>query len=126
MEAWCKRANEFLGTSFKLADLDTWASWRKLGISRGKFFQFLDEAWDDWKSIPGTEPSPNYAKSSESKAGQRSQYSSNKYSDRDQERLLIPRLVPPIQREGRELAKPVSNVLRTLYTFHKFPGRVLR
>src|SRR5438309_10357567 len=56
MEAWCKRANEFLGTSFKLADLDTWASWRKLGISREQFFQFLDEAWDDWKSIPPTEP----------------------------------------------------------------------
>jgi 5'(3')-deoxyribonucleotidase len=56
MEAWCKRANEFLGTSFKLADLDTWASWRKLGISREQFFQFLDEAWDDWESIPPTEP----------------------------------------------------------------------
>jgi len=56
MEAWCKRANEFLGTSFKLADLDTWASWRKLGITKEQFFQFLDEAWDDWESIPPTEP----------------------------------------------------------------------
>jgi 5'(3')-deoxyribonucleotidase len=56
MEAWCKHANEFLGTSFKLTDLDTWASWRKLGISREQFFQFLDEAWDDWKTIPPTEP----------------------------------------------------------------------
>jgi len=56
METWCKRANEFLGTNFKLADLDTWASWRKLGITREQFFQFLDEAWDDWESIPPTEP----------------------------------------------------------------------
>jgi len=56
METWCKRANEFLGTSFTLADLDTWAAWRKLGISREQFFQFLDEAWDDWESIPPTEP----------------------------------------------------------------------
>ena len=56
MEAWCKRANDFLGTGFKLADLDTWASWRKLGISRDRFFRFLDEAWDDWESIPPTEP----------------------------------------------------------------------
>src|SRR2546425_8645665 len=56
MEAWCKRANEFLGTSFTLGDLDTWAAWRKLGISREQFFQFLDEAWDDWESIPPTEP----------------------------------------------------------------------
>jgi 5'(3')-deoxyribonucleotidase len=56
MEAWCKHANDLLGTSFKLADLDTWASWRKLGISREQFFQFLNEAWDDWKNIPPTEP----------------------------------------------------------------------
>jgi len=56
MEVWCKRANEFLGTSFKLDDLDTWAFWRKLGISREQFFQFLDEAWDDWQTIPPTEP----------------------------------------------------------------------
>ena len=56
METWCKHANEFLGTNLKLADLDTWASWRKLGISREQFFQFLDEAWDDWQSIPPTEP----------------------------------------------------------------------
>jgi uncharacterized HAD superfamily protein len=55
MESWCKRANQCLGTSFKLDDLDTWASWRKLGITREQFFQFLDEAWDDWESIPPTE-----------------------------------------------------------------------
>jgi len=56
MEAWCKRANDFLGTNYTIADLDTWASWRKLGITREQFFQFLDEAWDDWQSIPPTEP----------------------------------------------------------------------
>jgi uncharacterized HAD superfamily protein len=56
MEAWCTRANEFLGTNYTLSDLDTWASWRKLGITRDQFFQFLDEAWDDWKTIPPTEP----------------------------------------------------------------------
>lgn len=56
MEAWCKRANDFLGTSYTISDLDTWASWRKLGITRDQFFQFLDEAWDDWETIPPTEP----------------------------------------------------------------------
>lgn len=56
MEAWCRRANDFLGTNYTLSDLDTWASWRKLGITRDQFFQFLDEAWDDWETIPPTEP----------------------------------------------------------------------
>jgi len=56
MEAWCKRANDFLGTNYTITDLDTWASWRKLGITREQFFQFLNEAWDDWQSIPPTEP----------------------------------------------------------------------
>lgn len=56
MEAWCKRANEMLGTSLKLDDLDTWASWRKFGIDKNQFFQLLDEAWDDWENIPPTEP----------------------------------------------------------------------
>lgn len=56
MEAWCRRANEFLGTNYTLSDLDTWGSWRKLGITRDQFFQFLDEAWDDWETIPPTEP----------------------------------------------------------------------
>ena len=56
MEAWCKRANDFLGTNYTISDLDTWASWRKLGITRDQFFQFLDEAWDDWETIPPTEP----------------------------------------------------------------------
>jgi 5'(3')-deoxyribonucleotidase len=56
MEAWCKRANELLGTNLKLDDLDTWASWRKLGIDKNQFFQLLDEVWDDWENIPPTEP----------------------------------------------------------------------
>lgn len=56
MEAWCRRANDFLGTNYTLSDLDTWASWRKLGITRDQFFQFLDEAWEDWETIPPTEP----------------------------------------------------------------------
>lgn len=56
MEAWCRRANEFLGTNYTISDLDTWASWRKLGINRDQFFQFLDEAWDEWETIPPTEP----------------------------------------------------------------------
>ena len=56
MEAWCKRANDFLGTNYTISDLDTWASWRKLGLTRDLFFQFLDEAWDEWETIPPTEP----------------------------------------------------------------------
>lgn len=56
MEAWCKRANKLLGTSIELDDLDTWASWAKFGMEKDQFFQLLDETWDDWKSIPATEP----------------------------------------------------------------------
>ena len=56
MTAWCKRANEQLGTRLRLDDLDTWASWKKFGITRDQFFQLLDEAWDEWEEVPPTEP----------------------------------------------------------------------
>jgi len=55
MTAWCKRANEQLGTRLKLSDLDTWASWAKFGITRDQFFRLLDEAWDKWEDVPPTE-----------------------------------------------------------------------
>ncbi len=56
MTAWCKRANEQLGTRLSLDDLDTWASWKKFGITRDQFFRLLDEAWDEWEEVPPTEP----------------------------------------------------------------------
>lgn len=56
MEAWCKRANALLGTKFGLDDLDTWGSWTKFGMERDRFFQLLDETWDNWENIPPTEP----------------------------------------------------------------------
>jgi len=56
MEAWCKRANDLLGTRLGLDDLDTWASWTKFGMNRDQFFELLDETWDDWGTIPPTEP----------------------------------------------------------------------
>ena len=56
MEAWCRKANEMLGTSLRLEDLDTWTSWRKIGITKDQFFQLLDGAWDSWEDIPPTEP----------------------------------------------------------------------
>ncbi len=56
MTAWCKRANEQLGTRLRLDDLDTWASWKKFGITRDQFFRLLDEAWDEWEEVPPTEP----------------------------------------------------------------------
>src|SRR5713226_10681928 len=56
MEPWCKRTNDLLGTKLGLDDLDTWASWTKFGMTRDQFFRLLDETWDDWESIPPTEP----------------------------------------------------------------------
>ena len=56
MTAWCKRANEQLGTRLQLDDLDTWASWSKFGITRDQFYRLLDEAWDEWQEVPPTEP----------------------------------------------------------------------
>lgn len=56
MTAWCKRANEEFGTRLKLDDLNTWASWTKLGITKDQFYRVLDEAWDEWEEVPPTEP----------------------------------------------------------------------
>ncbi len=56
MTAWCRKANEQLGTNLKLDDLDTWASWKKFGITRDQFFRLLNEAWDSWEQVPPTEP----------------------------------------------------------------------
>ena len=56
MDAWCKKANEEFGKSLKLEDLNTWASWGIVGISKNDFYRILDEVWDSWKEIPPTEP----------------------------------------------------------------------
>ncbi len=55
MFAWCKRANEELGTHLTTEDLDTWASWSKIGIKKDDFYRLLDEVWDTWEDIPPTE-----------------------------------------------------------------------
>ena len=57
MDAWCKKANEEFGKSLKLEDLNTWASWAVVGISKNDFYRILDEVWDSWKEIPPTEMS---------------------------------------------------------------------
>lgn len=56
MIVWCELANKEFGTQLKIDDLDTWASWRKFGISKNDFYRLLDESWEDWKQIPPTEP----------------------------------------------------------------------
>lgn len=56
MVAWCEKANEELGTRLTIQDLDSWASWKKVGISREEFFRILDETWETWEDIPPTEP----------------------------------------------------------------------
>ena len=56
MTAWCQKANQEFGTRLKLDDLDTWASWKKLGVTKDQFYRLLDEAWDDWENVPPTEP----------------------------------------------------------------------
>ena len=56
MEAWCRRVNEIYGTRLRLDDLDSWTSWRKIGVTKDDFFRILDETWDAWEDIPPTEP----------------------------------------------------------------------
>ncbi len=56
MTAWCEKANKEFGTRLKLDDLDTWASWIKLGVTKDQFYRLLDDAWDDWEHVPPTEP----------------------------------------------------------------------
>ncbi len=56
MTAWCTLANHEFGTRLTIDDIDGWASWRKLGVSKDDFFRLLDEAWDDWEQVPPTEP----------------------------------------------------------------------
>ena len=56
MVAWCKKANEEMGTRLTIEDLDTWASWKKAGVSKDEFYRMLDETWDTWEDIPPTEP----------------------------------------------------------------------
>ncbi len=55
MVAWCRKANEELGTHLTIEDLDTWASWKKVGISKDDFYRILDETWETWEEIPSTE-----------------------------------------------------------------------
>ena len=55
MTAWCEKANKELGTRLKLDDIDSWASWMKLGVSKDQFYRLLDSAWDDWENVPPTE-----------------------------------------------------------------------
>ena len=56
MEAWCRIANERFGSNLKLEDLDSWTSWKKIGITRDQFFRILNQTWDTWEDIPPTEP----------------------------------------------------------------------
>jgi len=55
MTAWCQKANAELGTRLKLDDIDSWASWMKLGVTKDQFYRLLDSAWDDWENVPPTE-----------------------------------------------------------------------
>lgn len=56
MLTWCELANKEFGTHVKMEDLDSWASWKKLSISRHDFYRILDESWENWAQIPPTEP----------------------------------------------------------------------
>lgn len=56
MFVWCKKANDTFGTGLRMEDLDSWASWKKYGISKDDFYRLLDESWDEWQAIPPTEP----------------------------------------------------------------------
>ena len=56
MVVWCQKANQELGTTIKMEDLDSWASWKKFSISKDDFYRFLDESWIEWEKVPPTEP----------------------------------------------------------------------
>ena len=56
MLVWCARANKEFGTRLRMEDIDSWSWWKKLPISKDDFYRILDESWDDWQSIPSTEP----------------------------------------------------------------------
>jgi len=56
MTAWCEKANQEFGTRLKLDDIDSWAAWMKLGVTKDQFYRLLDGAWDDWEHVPPTEP----------------------------------------------------------------------
>ena len=56
MLVWCDLVNKEFGLRVKLEDLDSWASWTKLSISKDDFYRILDESWENWEEIPSTEP----------------------------------------------------------------------
>ena len=56
MLVWCERANKEFGTRLSMEDLDSWSSWKKFPISKDDFYRILDESWDEWQTIPPTEP----------------------------------------------------------------------
>src|SRR5712692_7966656 len=55
MTAWCQKANAELGTRLKLDDIDSWASWVKLGVTKDQFYRLLDSAWYFLKNAATTE-----------------------------------------------------------------------
>ncbi len=56
MLVWCDRVNREFGKHLKMEDLDSWSSWQKFSISKDDFYRILDESWDEWQTIPPTEP----------------------------------------------------------------------
>lgn len=56
MIVWCEKVNTEFGKSIQMNDLDSWASWKKVSITKDDFYRILDESWEDWEQIPPTEP----------------------------------------------------------------------
>ena len=51
----CKTINERHSTQFKASSFIHWNAWEIAHITKEEFFQTLDEAWYNWKTLPPTE-----------------------------------------------------------------------
>ncbi len=56
MLVWCEKANKEFSLHMTMEDLDSWSSWKRFPISRDDFYRILDKSWDEWMTIPATEP----------------------------------------------------------------------
>ena len=51
----CKIVNERYSTQFEPSSFVRWRAWEIAQIPKDEFFQILDQAWYNWRTIPPTE-----------------------------------------------------------------------
>jgi hypothetical protein len=55
MAACCRIINKKHSTHFEVTSFVKWRAWETANISKDEFFRTLDDAWNDWRTIPPTE-----------------------------------------------------------------------